>query len=348
MTFTLPVSRTPDPMDPPPLRWGMLGTGWIAERFVEALHAHTRQRVVVVGSRTAEKGAEFAARHGIERSTVGYEAVAADPEVDVVYVATPHSEHRDNALLAIAAGKHVLVEKAFTRNLAEATEVVDAARAAGVATMEAMWTRFLPHMDVVRQVLADGALGEIETAFADHGQWFPKDPDFRLFDPAKAGGAMLDLGVYPVSFTHFALGAPGRALAAGTTAFTGVDRQISAVLTGFERHPMAHGIVTTTLAALTPTLAFIAGDEARLDIPGPFYGPQPVTVTRRDGEQATSEAGPIPGHEGLCYQAAHLAALVAEGRLESDILPLDETLAVMATMDELRRQVGVSLPGETL
>ena len=118
MTFTLPVSRTPDPMDAPPLRWGMLGTGWIAERFVEALHAHTRQRVVVVGSRTAEKGAEFAARHGIERSTVGYEAVAADPAVDVVYVATPHSEHRDNALLAIAAGKHVLVEKAFTRNLA--------------------------------------------------------------------------------------------------------------------------------------------------------------------------------------------------------------------------------------
>lgn len=348
MNFTLPSPRTPDPMDAPPLRWGMLGTGWIAERFVEALHTHTRQRVVAVGSRTAEKGSQFAADHGIERSVVGYEGVAADPEVDVVYVATPHSEHCDNALLAIAAGKHVLIEKAFTRNLAEATEVVAAARAAGVAAMEAMWTRFLPHMDVVRQVLADGGLGQLETVFADHGQWFPRDRDFRLFDPFKAGGAMLDLGVYPVSFAHFALGTPGAAVATGTKAFTGVDRQISAVLTGFERHPMAHGIVTTTLAALTPTLAFIAGDEARLEVPGPFYGPQPVTLRRRDGERATSEPGPIAGHEGLCYQAAHLAGLISEGRLESDILPLDETLAVMATMDELRRQVGVSLPGEVL
>ena len=124
MTFTLPSPRTPDPMDAPPLRWGVLGTGWIAGRFVEALHAHTRQRVVVVGSRTPAKGAEFATEHGIERSVEGYEAVAA-ADLDVVYVATPHSEHRDNALLAIAAGKHVLIEKAFTRNLAEATEVVE-------------------------------------------------------------------------------------------------------------------------------------------------------------------------------------------------------------------------------
>ena len=348
MTFTLPSPRTPDPMDAPPLRWGILGTGWIAERFVEALHAHTRQRVVVVGSRSAEKGAEFASRHGIERSLVGYEAVVADGQVDIVYVATPHSEHRDNALLAIAAGKHVLIEKAFTRNLAEATEVVDAARAAGVVAMEAMWTRFLPHMDVVRQVLADGVLGEIETAFADHGQWFPRDPDFRLFDPNKAGGAMLDLGVYPVSFAHFALGTPGAAVATGTKAFTGVDRQISAVLTGFAGHPMAHGIVTTTLAALTPTSAFIAGDDARLEIPGPFYGPQVVTVRRRDGGIAVSDEPGIHEHAGLSFQAAHLATVIAEGRPESHLLPLDETLAVMATMDELRRQVGVSLPGEVL
>ena len=127
-----------------------------------------------------------------------------------------------------------------------------------------------------------------------------------------------------------------------------MDRQISAVLTGFERHPMAHGIVTTTLAALTPTSAFIAGDEARLEIPGPFYGPQAVTVRRRDGGVASSDEPAIHDHAGLCYQAAHLATVIAEGRPESDLLPLDETLAVMATMDELRRQVGVSLPGEVL
>ncbi len=328
-------------MSAPQIRWGVLGAGTIAGDFVESLRKHTRQRVVAVGSRTLEKGAWFAARHGVERSIAGYEALVADPEVDAVFVATPHSEHRANALLAIAAGKHVLVEKAFTRNLAEATEVVDAARAAGVTAMEAMWTRFLPHIDIVRQLLADGALGEVETLMADQGYRFPDDPGSRLFDPALAGGAMLDLGVYPVSFAHFALGAPGTARAAGTRARTGVDRQISAVLSGFTQHPAAHAVVSTTLAATTPGSAFVAGAEARVEIPGPFSAPQPIRLVSRAGEAAASEPPRITGRDGLCLQAAHFASLVAEGRPQSDLLPLDETLAIMATMDELRRQAGV-------
>jgi predicted dehydrogenase len=211
-----------------------------------------------------------------------------------------------------------------------------------------MWTRFLPDMDVVRQLLADGALGDIETVFADHGQWFPDDPDFRLFDPAKAGGAMLDLGVYPVSFTHFVLGAPGRTLARGTRAFTGVDRQISGILDEYPDQPFAHALVSTTLAAKTPTVGLISGRVARIEIPGAFYTPQRVRLITRDGDVAESEAPAIDSHFGLCYEAAHLATMIAEGRQESELLPWSETLAVMETMDELRRQVGISLPGEVL
>ena len=346
MTMILPQSRIPDTRSAPPVRWGVVGTGWIAELFFEALHKHTRSRLAAVGSRTAEKAADFASRFGADRSYGSYAELVEDTQIDAVYVATPHSEHLDNALLAIAAGKPVLVEKAFTRNVGEAQLVVDAARDAGVPVMEAMWTRFLPHMDVVRQVLDEGLLGEVETLFADHGQWFAEDPEHRLFDPAKAGGAMLDLGVYPVSFANFALGAPSRMAALGSKAFTGVDRQVSAVLGGFSKRTLAQALVSTTLAARTPTTAFIAGSEARLELTGDFYAPGVVTVTSRDGASVSTEEPTIKGHEGLSYEAAHFAQMIADGRTESGLMPLEDTLAVMETMDELRRQVGAVLPGE--
>lgn len=333
--ITLPTSRVPDPMTAPPLRWGVLGTGWIAERFFDAAHTHTQQRLTAVGSRTQSRADEFAARFQAPCAHDTYEALVADPDVDIVYVATPHSEHLANAKLAIEAGKHVLVEKAFTETAAQARELIDAARDAGVAVMEAMWTRFIPHMDVIRQLLADGALGEIETVFADHGQWFADDPESRLFDPSKAGGAMLDLGVYPVSFMHFALGSPGRALSLGTRAFTGVDRQISAVFDGFEASPNANALINTTCKALTPTRAFIAGTKATVDVPTFFYGPQQFTLRTVDGETQLSEQPTLLEHEGLAYEAAHFATMVAEGRVESEWMPWDETLAVMDTMEAL-------------
>ncbi|MFT3887947.1 MAG: Gfo/Idh/MocA family oxidoreductase [Arachnia sp.] len=348
MSLTLPSSRTPDPMSAPPLRWGVIGTGWIASMLVETLHANTRQRLVAVGSRTKERAEAFASRYGAERSYGSYEELVADPGVDVVYVATPHSEHLANALLAISAGKHLLVEKAFTRNAGEARQVFDAARTAGVSVLEAMWTRFLPDMDILRQLLADGALGELETVFADHGQWFAHDPEFRLYDPLKAGGAMLDLGVYPVSFTHFVLGAPGRAVARGTRAFTGVDRQISAVLDEYPSHPNAHALVSTTLAAKTPTVGLVSGELARVEVPGAFYSPQRIRLISRDGEAVESDEPTLQGHLGLCYEAVHLATMIDEGRQESELLTWADTLAVMETMDELRRQVGITLPGEEL
>ena len=333
--LTLPNSRVPDPMTAPPLRWGVLGTGWIAERFFDAAHRLTSQRLAAVGSRTQGRADEFAHRFEAPRAYGSYEQLVSDPEIDAVYVATPHSEHLANAKLALEAGKPVLVEKAFTQTAAEARALIAAAEAAGLPVMEAMWTRFLPQMDVIRQLLADGALGELETVSADHGQWFADDPGSRLFDPALAGGAMLDLGVYPVSFMHFALGSPGRSLSLGTRAFTGVDRQVSAVFDGFQAHPGATALITTTCKAKTPTRAYIAGTEATVEIPTFFYGPQQFTLRTVDGEVTRSEEPTVVEHEGLSFEAAHFATMVAEERLESELMPWSETMAVMETMTSL-------------
>jgi predicted dehydrogenase len=320
----------------------VLGAGEIARQFTRALRLHTRQQVVAVGSRSIERARQFADEFEIERPYGSYEHLVADPSVDVIYVATPHSEHRANALLAIAAGRHVLVEKAFTRNAAEARDVFEAARSADVTVMEAMWTRFLPHMDVVRRLLEDGALGPVEAVFADHGQWFAHDPGHRLFAPSLAGGALLDLGIYPISFAHFVLGRPESIAAVGDLTKTGVDRQTSIIL----RAGRAQANLHTTLAAVTPTTAAIAGADALLEVSGDFYQPAILTLSPRGGHRLARGLDPITGHEGLCFQAAHLAGLIAEGRRESPLLPPAETVSVLETIDEIRRQIGVALPGE--
>lgn len=342
MLSSLPTSRVPDPADAPPLRWGVLGPGGIARTFVTALQRHSRQQVVAVGSRDAGRAEAFARELGIDRAHVSYPALVEDPGVDIVYVATPHSAHHEHALLALGAGRPVLVEKAFTRNEAEAREVIAAAREAGLLAMEAMWTRFLPGTDVLRQLLSDGALGEVHSVLADHGQYFSPAASHRLFAPELAGGALLDLGVYPVSFASFALGTPRRVAATGRTAFTGVDGQISAVLSA----ESADAVVTSTLFAQTPTTASVSGSLARAELAGPFFAPTTLTVRTRDGGVLRTDGGPLRGTEGLVYEAAEAARLVAEGATESPLLPWEETRQVMATMDEVRRQVGVSYPGE--
>ncbi|WP_395726417.1 Gfo/Idh/MocA family protein [Nakamurella sp.] len=341
MTPAFPTARTPNPLDAPPLRWGVLAPGRIAAAFVTAVSRYTRQRVVAVGSRSLDRAQSFAAAHGIERAVGSYAALVDDPAVDVVYIASPHSEHATQAQLAISAGKPVLVEKAFARNAAEAQRVAAAARDAGVPAMEAMWTRFLPQTDVIAQLLADGALGEVTTVLADHGQYFTHDPQSRLFAPALAGGALLDLGVYPISFASFVLGAPDAVVATGSLTDAGVDAQVSMTLvTG-----SAQACLNTTLLARTPTTASISGTTGSLEISGPFYAPATLALTTADG-RSVRPPDPIAGHLGLCHEAAHLAQLIADGATESPLLPLDETVRTLRTIDEIRRQVGVTYPGE--
>ncbi|MGW8361332.1 Gfo/Idh/MocA family protein [Streptomyces wedmorensis] len=340
--LALPAPRTPSPRDAPVLKWGVIAPGWIAAYFVEALQTYTAQKVVAVGSRDAGRARAFADRFGIPSAYGSYAELVEDSDVDIVYVASPHSGHFEQAMQAIEAGRHVLVEKAFTRNAREAELLVEAARERGVFLMEAMWTRFLPHIDVVRQVIESGLLGEVHTVMADHGQPMTPDVTPRLFAPELAGGALLDLGVYPVSFASMVLGPFSSVTAVGTKAFTGVDGQASILVTA---ESGAHGVLNTTLFGRTPTTASIAGTHARLEIDGPFYGPAAVRLMDRDNQLIDSFVPPqLDG--GLCYEAAEAARCIGAGRLESDLMPLAETLSVMRVLDGIRRDLDVSFPGE--
>jgi len=313
-----------------PVRWGLIGTGMIADWFAADMGVTDSGKLVAVGSRTQSSADRFADKFAIPNRHASYEALVADREVDVVYVATPHPMHHANALLALEAGKPVLVEKSFTMTADEARELVANARSEGLFLMEAMWTRFLPHIAEVNRLIADGALGDIVTVTADHGQWFVKDPAFRLFAPELGGGALLDLGVYPVSFASMVLGKPDRIVSLMTPAFTGVDGQTSMI---FGYASGAQALLTCTSSARTPTAAVISGTEARIEIDGTYYAPSSFTLVGRDGTSTRFDP-PYEG-KGLHYEADEVARCLKAGLLESPLMPLDETIEIMETMDSV-------------
>jgi predicted dehydrogenase len=301
--------------------------------FVTDLQLSDSAVATAVGSRSQGSADRFADEFGIANRHARYESLVADPNVDVVYVATPHPMHRDNAILALRAGKHVLVEKPFTMNAVEAREIVQVARDNGRFAMEAMWTRFLPHIVVIRDWLARGVLGDIITVTADHGQWFVEDPEFRLFAPGLGGGALLDLGVYPVSFASMVLGTPERIVSMSDPAFTGVDAQTSML---FGYNSGAQAVLTCTLRAKSPTRASIVGTNARIEIDGDFYAPANVTLMPRHGDPTSIES--VHEGRGLRHQADEVARRLAAGDLESPVMPLDETISIMETMDTVQAQ----------
>ncbi len=311
-----------------PIRWGIISTGRIAQTFADDLRRIDEGVAVAVGSRDRERAREFAERYGIPHYYDSYDELVADPDVEAVYVATPHPMHRRDALLALGQKKHVLVEKAFTMNAAEAREVVSAARGADRFLMEAMWTRFLPHVVEIRRLLADGAIGPLVAVHADHGKWFAQDPTHRLFAPELGGGALLDLGVYPVSFASMVLGAPRTIEALVDPAFTGVDGQTS-MLFGYESG--AQAVLTCTSRARSASRASIIGEDGRIEIDGDFYAPTVFSLVSRSGATTRVEI-PVDGR-GLQFQAVEVHDCVRSGRHESAIMPLDETVEIMSTMD---------------
>jgi predicted dehydrogenase len=313
-----------------PLRWGIIGTGHIAHTFARDIRLIDEGVMVAVGSRSRASADRFADEFAIPNRHDSYEALVADPEVDVVYVGTPHPMHHDNTLLALEHGKPALVEKAFTMTSAEARHLVETARERHLFLMEAMWTRFLPHIVALRELLAQGALGQLVTVFADHGQWFDKDPSSRLFDPALGGGALLDLGIYPVSFASMVMGTPERVTAMVEPAFTGVDGQAS-MLFGYDHG--AQAILSCTSAAKTPTTASIVGTDARIEIAGDFYAPTSFTLIPRVGERAVYEFA--HRGRGLHHEAIEVARCIDAGLIESPGMPLDETIAIMETMERV-------------
>lgn len=319
------------------VRWGILATGGIARMFAHDLALLPDAELVAVGSRSQDTADAFGDEFGVPRRYGSYRELVADPDIDAIYVSTPHPGHHDAALLAIEAGKAVLLEKPFTMDGAEARAVVEAARARGVLCVEAMWTRFLPHMARIREILAAGTLGRVVYLTAEHGQWFAEDPAFRLFAPSLGGGALLDLGIYPVSFAHMALGAPKTVTAVSGPAFTRVDATTSMI---FTYDAGAHAVLTTSLAAASNNPAAIYGTDARLEVDGWFYTPTIVRVIARDGTELERFDGTGPGR-GMQFEAAEVNRCLRAGLTESPLLPLDETIAIMDTLDEVRRQIGL-------
>lgn len=329
----LPHPRMRDPFSVPPLRWGILGTGWIAETFTSTVLRNTGQQIVAVGSRSLARAKEFAARHGVQTAFGSYEELVAAP-VDIVYVATGHLEHATHAHLALEAGKPVLVEKPMTPRLAEVEALAGHARRLGLFCMEALWSLALPRFDVVRQILDGGLLGEVECVLADMGEYLVGHR--RAMDPAQGGGAMNDLGTYPFMFADWVL--PGlRVVAAdGPRHATGAVGQFTALLAD-DRGRQAH--VFASMLAGTPTTGVIAGSAATLVLDGPFYQPGPVEVRFRDGTVARWDEKPA-AHEGLFWEAVEAARCIGDGLGESPLRPLDATISTIRLMESARQAMG--------
>ena len=340
----LPQSRIPAPHLAPAIRWGIMAPGRIAHAFARAVDVGTASTVVAVGSRSLERARAFADTHGVRTAYGSYEELVNDPDVDAVYIASPHSAHREHALLAVEAGKAILVEKAFTRSAAEAREVLDAAAARGVFAMEAMWSRCLPHYDVVRNAVTSGLVGDLVSVSADHGQPLYPDGPARLAEPGLAGGALLDLGVYAMSFADLVLEGFSSVSAVGTLTAQGVDSSAAILVSGPSG---ASGLLSTTMLARTPCTALVVGTKANILLDSTFYQPTTVRLVSRGGEVIDVRDESLPeGVHGFSYEAAEVAWSLAEGKRESSLMSHAATLRVMDAMDEVRRQLGVVYPGE--
>ena len=322
------------------LRWGILGTGGIAALQVSDLNDHGFT-VTAVGSRSQASADAFATTWGIATAHPSYEALVADENVDAIYISTPHPFHFENALLALNAGKHVLVEKPFVMNAAQAREVVELAEEKGLVVLEAMWTRYLPHMIRIREILAAGTLGELRTLISDHSQNLPKDPTHRINAPELGGGALLDLGIYPVSFSFDVFGAPTAIHASATKTATGVDAQTTMI---FEYEGNKRALLVTALDARGPNTTVITGTEGRIEIDAVWYNPTSFRVYDRDNNVTETYVSDVVGR-GMQYQAAELERLVAGGLIANDVLSPAESVQIMEALDEVRHLIDLKYPG---
>lgn len=322
------------------IRWGIFGTGNMASQLAVALARLPDARLTAVASRSQSRADVFADGIGVPHRYGSYDALLEDPEVDVVYVATPHTEHHANTLAALRAGKHVLCEKPFALNAREAQEMVAEARQRGLFLMEAVWMRFLPLMNDLRDLLAERAIGDIHMLQADFGFRAEFDPQSRLFDPQLAGGALLDVGVYPVNLASLLFGPPERVSSVAHIGETGVDEQ-NAVALRYRGGRLA--VLSSSIRADTPNEAHISGSDGAIKIHHKWWIPELMTVTI--GAHQETIHRPKLGN-GYAHEADEVMRCIRAGRTESPLMPLDETLGVMRTLDTLRAQWGLRYPQE--
>lgn len=322
------------------IKWGILAPGTIAHRFAQGLAQIPGAIPHAVGSRDLGRAQAFATEYGFKHAYGSYEELVADPEVDAIYVANPHPFHEQATLLCLKAGKAVLVEKPFAANLAQAQHMVDMARANKVFLMEAMWTRFLPAMVKAKQLIEEGAIGEVRHIAVDFGFRADIDPEGRLFAPALAGGSLLDVGVYTLSFCSLVMGqAPERIQAHLHIGSTGVDEEAQALLS----YPGgASASVYSAIRVDSTSEAQVFGTKGSLRLPQ-FWHTQTFTLKNEAGEQRFD----LPyAASGFQFQAMEVMDCLSRGLSESPRMPLDESLAIMAQMDQMRAQGGLRYPFE--
>ncbi|MDO0927961.1 Gfo/Idh/MocA family oxidoreductase [Streptomyces sp. TG1A-8] len=327
------------------VRWGILATGGIAAAFAADLVDLPDAEIVAVASRRKESAEAFAERFGVARAHGDWEGLAGDADVDVVYVATPHSAHRAAAGLCLAAGRNVLCEKAFTLNAREAGELVALAREHDRFLMEAMWMYCNPLIRRLKALVDDGAVGEVRTVQADFGLAGPFPPGHRLRDPALGGGAVLDLGVYPVSFAQLLLGEPDGITARAVLSEEGVDLQTGALLS-WDSGALAS--LHCSIAGGTAVTASVTGSLGRIDVPSGFFDPDRFVLHRDGRDPEEFAADPADGPRATFrHEALEVMRALRAGEKQSPLVPLDGSLAVMRTLDAIREQAGVRYPGET-
>lgn len=322
-----------------PIHWGILGTGKIARQFAAGLKQLPDAKLIAVGSRTAEPAEAFGKQFAVAHRHPSYEALVRDPDVEAIYVATPHSCHYENTLLALAAGKAVLCEKPFTINAREAEAVIALARTKKLFLMEAMWTRCFPLMAKLRELLASQAIGEARMLTADFGFRAAYHEEARLFDPTAGGGALLDVGVYPVSLASMIFGSPTRIVSQAQLGKTGVD-EAAAIILSHAQGQLA--VLSTAIRLETAQEAIIMGTTGRIRIHSPWWRPAAMTLTR-DGRSDETMEFAFAGN-GYQFEAAEVRRCLRAGKLESHVMPLDETLAIMRTLDAIRAQWGLRYP----
>lgn len=318
------------------LRWGVLGTGNIARAFLEGLRAVPTARATAVGSRTRERSEGFGQTWDIPNRHGSYEELAADPEVDAVYVATPHPWHHPNTLLMLNAGKHVLVEKPMAMNALQVSEMVAAARADDRFLMEAMWTRYLPASRLASDLVADGAIGELCAVSAEFGINVPYDPDHRLFNADLGGGALLDLGVYPLALASQYLGA---LTVVGATRHLSPDRMVDTQTTVLVR---GENGVTATLGCASrtalPNRAVLAGTAGWIEIP--HFWAATEFVLHREGHEPERFHRPFRAN-GYEYEIEEVGRCLAAGERQSPDMPWSESLRLAGVMDQIRDAGGL-------
>jgi predicted dehydrogenase len=337
------------------IRWGILSTGNIANQFAEGLTALDDATLVAVGSREQASADAFGDKWNVPHRHPSYEALANDPDIDAIYISTPHPYHYENTLLCLNAGKHVLVEKPFAMNVRQTRAMIDLARQKGLFLMEAMWTRYLPAMVLVRKWLAEGAIGDIRLVRAHFSFRANFDPNSRLFAPELGGGALLDAGIYPISFAHMVLGSPATIASTVTIGQTGTD-DVSTYLFGYAGGRTA--MLSSGVHLAIPVEAEIFGSDGYIKIHEPWLRPRVVTLAKPSEPGSDSKliydgilfdkqtVHPPTRGNGYNYEAAEVGRCLRAGLRESAIMPLDETLAIMGTLDTLRAQWSLTYPNE--